>query len=239
MIRTGPFCAVLIADGAGAADHLLGRDAVNALRIDAHEILPAAGDDVRAVADAAKIFEKLDLRRIDEFGVRPLPARIARFRDPFGDLVAERVDVHAGQGRGGDLDQRLEAQLRDRFAIPRQHGAERLDLGKLGLRLHQRRHAIEAIDELRIDRMLDPQRAVLVEGRDPLRKRHEAWACGVSRRMDEFDDRILRRPGIPRGQGIVFGVRPPGEAERSRPAEHKRREFAPAQFHLELEKGAA
>ena len=51
--------------------------------------------------------------------------------------------------------------------------------------------------------------------------------------MDEFDDRVLGRPGVPRGQGIAFSARLPGEAERSRPAEHKRREFAPAQLHLE------
>jgi hypothetical protein len=49
----------------------------------------------------------------------PLPARIARLRDPFGDLVAEHVDVHAGQGRGGDLDERLEAEPCDRFAVAR------------------------------------------------------------------------------------------------------------------------
>ena len=132
-----PLRAILITDGAGAADHLLGRNAVDALRIDADEILAAAGDDAGAVADAAEIFEELDLRRVGEFGVRPLPARIARLRDPLCDLVAERVDVHASQGRGGDLEQRLKAELRDRLGIAGQHGAERLDIGKFGLGLHQ------------------------------------------------------------------------------------------------------
>jgi hypothetical protein len=83
----------LVADAAGSPDHLFGRHAVNALGIDADEILPAAGDDIRAVADAAQIFVQLDLRLIDEFGVRPLPARIARLRYPFRDLVAERLDI--------------------------------------------------------------------------------------------------------------------------------------------------
>ena len=173
------------------------------------------------------------MRRIGEIGVRPIPARIARLGDPFGDLVAECVDVHSGQGRGGDLDQRFEAELRDGFAIAGQHGAERLDLGQLGLRLYERRHAIEAIDKLRIDRVLDPERAVLVEGRDAVRERHEVGARGVGRRVDEFDDRVLSGPRVPRGQGIAFRVRLPGEAERSRPAEHERGEFAPTQLHLE------
>ena len=117
------------------------------------------------------------------------------------------------------------------FAVARENGLECGLIGKLGPLLHDLRHAVESEDDLRIDRMLDPQRPVLVEGRDALRWRHEVGARGVGGRVDEFDDRVLRRPGIPRGQGIAFRVRPPGEAERSRPAEHKRCELAPAHFH--------
>ena len=40
------------------------------------------------------------MRRIDEIGVRPLPAWIAGLGDPLGDIIAERVDVHPGQSRG-------------------------------------------------------------------------------------------------------------------------------------------
>src|SRR3984957_13641548 len=81
--------------------------------------------------------------------------------------------------------------------------------------------------------MLDPQRAVLVESRDALGERYEVRACGVGGRMDEFDDRVLGGSRVPRGQGIAFRVRGPGGAERSRSAEHKRRKFAPPQFHRE------
>ena len=59
-------------------DHLLGRNAVDPLGIGADEILAAAGHDEGPVAVGAQIFEQLDLRLIDEFGERPLPARIAR-----------------------------------------------------------------------------------------------------------------------------------------------------------------
>ena len=40
---------------------------------------------------------------------------------------------------------------------------------------------------------------------------------------DEFDDRVLGRAVVPRGQRIAFSLRPPGEAERSRAAEHEAR----------------
>ena len=103
---------------------------------------------------------------------------------------------------------------------------------QLGPFLHNLRHAIESEYDLRIDRVLDPERAVLVEGRDALSERHEVWASRVGRRVDEFDDRILGGPGVPRGKGIAFGDRMPGEAEHSRPAEHKRRKLSTTQVHL-------
>ena len=158
---------------ARGADHLLGRNAVDPLGIDAHEILAAAGDDVGPEAVGAEIFEELDLRLIDEIGVRPLPARIARLAIHFSTSsrnVSTSIPVRVA---ATILIKLLQRQLRDRLAIAGQHGPERLDLGELGLCLHDRRHAIKAIDELRVDRMLDPQRAVLVEGRDALRERHE------------------------------------------------------------------
>ena len=84
------------------SDHLLGRNAIDPLGIGADEILAAAGHDIGAVAVGAQIFEQLDLRLIDEFGERPLPARIAGLPDPGFDLVAVDLDIHAGQGRADD-----------------------------------------------------------------------------------------------------------------------------------------
>ncbi len=47
-----------------------------------------------------------------------------------------------------------------------QHGAEGRDFGEFGLLLYQRRDAFEAIHHLRVHRVLDPERAVLVESGD-------------------------------------------------------------------------
>ena len=47
-------------------------------------------------------------------------------------------------------------ELADLLEVARQHGLERLDVGEFGLRLDHGRHAIEAVDQLRVDRMLDP-----------------------------------------------------------------------------------
>ena len=48
-------------------------------------------------------------------------------------------------------------------------------LGEFGLCFHNRWHAIEDIDQLGIHRLFDPQRAVLIEGRDAFGRGHEGW----------------------------------------------------------------
>ena len=62
-------------------------------------------------------------------------------------------------------------------------GAERLDLGERWLCLDHSGHSIQAINELAVDRILDPKRAVLIEGGDTFLGRHQCWArwvcCGA------------------------------------------------------------
>ena len=68
---------VFIAQAAGGADHLLQGDTIDAFRVDAHEILTAPVS-VSLKAVGAQVLEKLDLRQVDEVGVRSLPACVAR-----------------------------------------------------------------------------------------------------------------------------------------------------------------
>src|SRR4029453_13046221 len=58
-----------------------------------------------------------------------------------------------------------------------------------------------------IHRLLDPQRAVLVERRDAFAGRDEARVALRRRRLHELDDRLLRRTVVPGGQGIGLRVR--------------------------------
>src|SRR5262249_23689554 len=65
------------------------------------------------------------------------------------------------------------------------------------------RDPLEAVDDLRVNRVLDPQRAVLVERRDALLRRHEFRVGAIGRGLNEMQDRLLRCPVIPRWQRIV------------------------------------
>jgi len=105
-------------------------------------------------------------------------------------------------GGGEDLEEIVHRELRHRLAIARQHGLERLNLRELGLLLHDRRHPVEAIGDLRIDRVLYPQRPILIESSNALRQRHEFWARLVGGRANEFVYCGLRGSIIPRGERI-------------------------------------
>ena len=98
---------------------------------------------------------------------------ITRGREPVGDDLLKFCRGHAGMRHGDDFDQSFFAGLRQRLQVAVQHRRERL-LG-LPFRMHRRHdlHAVEREGQLHIHRLLDPERAVVVEGRDALLDRHE------------------------------------------------------------------
>ena len=84
-----------------------------------------------------------------------------------------------------------------------QHRRVRRAFRQLGFGLDQRRHALEDIHHLRVHRMLDPQRAVLVEGGDALGRRHEVRAALRDGRLHELDHGLLGAPSFHDGSGSV------------------------------------
>jgi hypothetical protein len=103
-------------------------------------------------------------------------------------LNSELIDRHARQRHGEDLFEVFHGQAGDRLAIARHHGFEGLDVRKLRPLLDHGGHAVETIDHLAVHRLLDPQRAVLVERRDALGFGHEAGAPRGGGVCHERDD---------------------------------------------------
>ena len=66
----------------------------------------------------------------------------------------------------------------------------------------QRHHPVEREHHLAVDRVLDPERAVLVEGGEPVRRRHEVGAARLGGGADEVEDRLLGRAVVPGRQGV-------------------------------------
>ncbi len=85
----------------------------------------------------------------------------------------------------------------------------------------QRHHPVEREHDLAVDRVLDPERAVLVEGGEPVLGRHEVGAAGLGGGPDQVEDRLLGRAVVPGRQrvGLLRHDRRAGQGERQRQRE--------------------
>jgi hypothetical protein len=81
---------------------------------------------------------------------------------------------------------------------------------------------VEEKHDLRVHRVLDPQRAVLVEFGDALLWRHKTLARRVSGDAHKVEDRPLRRPVVPRGKRRPSLSLSRGGVEKSRQGWHSR-----------------
>ena len=88
-----------------------------------------------------------------------------------------------------DLDQALFAGRGQRLHVAVEHRLERLLGLPVGVLRRQRLDAVEDEGELEVHRLLDPQRAVVVERGDALVRRHEVRPALRRDARDEIDDR--------------------------------------------------
>lgn len=118
-----------------AADKLLGRDAVHALRPWAHELDAAARDDECLESVRAQVCEQLQHRLIDHFRLEPARPRMSGCCDPLPDGVVEFIGSHAGMRRCHQLHQAFHARCGDGFHIALEQRGEwlpRFPFGMLG-----------------------------------------------------------------------------------------------------------
>ena len=87
-------------------------------------------------------------------------------------------------------------------------------------------HPVEREHRLRVERMLDPERAVLIEGGDAILGRHEARAASSWSRLHEGEDRLLGRAVVPGRQRIIRRLRRNDEPGNNK-ENHERTNFDP------------
>ena len=200
------------------AHHLLGWDAVGRLGPGPHEIDPAARHDEGLEAVPAQVGQQLDHRLVDQPGIGPVEARVAGGGQPVGDLGGKGFGGDAGVRRHDDLDDALLAGGRERRLVAVQRRLERLGVAPFGMLRRQRLEPVEREHALGVDRLLDPERAVIVEHGDPLGLRHEVGAALRRDRGNEIDDRRLRRAVVPGRQISCAGRMPEADDQHGRQA---------------------
>ena len=85
-----------------------------------------------------------------------------------------------------ELHQPLLAGGGQRLQVAVEHGLERLLVLPVRVLRRERLDAVEDEGELDVHRLLDPQRAVVVEGRDALSRRHEVRPALCRHARDEM-----------------------------------------------------
>ena len=117
--------------------------------------------------------------------------------DPF-----ELIGRHARVRRHDDFHQRFFAARQRGFHVALEERGERLLVLPFGMLRRERLHAIEREGELEIDRLLGPQRAVVVEHRDARGRRYEILAAFRGDARDEVQDGLFGRAVVPGWQSI-------------------------------------
>jgi len=121
-------------------------------------------------------------------------------------LSLKRLDRHAGKRGNGNLLEVGQCQLLHRRAIAVkqfQDGVERRDLRQFGLRLDQGRNLFQAVHDLGIHRMLDPERAVLIERGDAFLGRDKLRATGFRGRFDKIHNDLFGPAIVPRRKRVL------------------------------------
>jgi hypothetical protein len=104
-------------------------------------------------------------------------------------------------GRHHELKDPFLARGGEGFHVTVERGLEGLEVLPLGM---IRRHRLDPIDgeqELEVERLLGPQRSVVVEDGDALGLGHEVGACRVGHPVHEVEDRVPGSPSFQDGNG--------------------------------------
>ena len=208
LVRDGAAVLVVgVGEGVRAADHALGRDAVDLLGHGPHEVAVAAGGDVVREPVRLEVAQQLDHRQVAALVERAAERRVLAAAQERVGGARVVLDVLAGEGLQHAAHQHAQVAvvavvvLVDRPAEPRVVlVVRRLPRLLRAQRLVLLRHLGEAHeDEAELDRhrLLAPERAVVVVHGDPLGRRHVVRPALRRHALDEVDDRRARRRVVP------------------------------------------
>src|SRR5439155_17238572 len=111
--------------------------------------------------------------------------------------------AHAAMAHRHDLHEALLTRSEQRLLVVRKHSREGLLLFPFWMLWGERLYPVNGEGELEIDRLLGPERAVVIKSRDPFVRRDEIRRSFLRHFLDERHDRFLRCSIVPGRKGIV------------------------------------
>jgi hypothetical protein len=124
-------------------------------------------------------------------------------REPFAYFAAEFVDRHAGKSGNKNLLNVLQREFRHGLPVAGEHCFERLDVFEFRVAFGQHRHTLQVIHHPCVHGMLNPSRAVLIEGGDAI-LRCDILGTGLfGDLLDESRDGLFGGAIVPRWQRVL------------------------------------
>src|SRR5438874_8129963 len=130
-----------------------------------------------------------------------------RSREPFSNDFPELFHRHAAVCNSDDLFEILNTEPHHRLAIMSEDRLEWLSLAPLRMLRRLRNHFVDGEGHLRVDRLLNPESAVIVKGRDPFLGLNEVGWTFLRYPLDESNNGFLGRGIIPGGQWVRLSER--------------------------------
>jgi hypothetical protein len=127
-----------------------------------------------------------------------------------------------------DLHEALLTRSEQRLHVARKHSCEGLLLFPFWMLRGERLYPVNGEGELEIDRLLGPERAVVVESSNALLRPNEVRRSFLCYLLNEGNDGFLRRSVVPRRQRVVSANRP------ARNAHHDEPQRAPYEFGFHI-----
>ena len=123
-------------------------------------------------------------------------------REPVGEDALELVGSHPGVRRHHQLGQSLHTRRPQRFLIVFEHRLKRLRGAPFRVLRCERLDTVQGEGELDVERLLGPERPIVVEDGDARWRRHVVWPLLSGHRLDEREDAPLRLTIVPRRERI-------------------------------------
>src|SRR5205823_8015929 len=126
-----------------------------------------------------------------------------RSLEPLSDDFRKLLGGHPAVAHSHNFHQALLARSDQRLLVAGKSSRERLLLFPLRVPWGKCLYPINGKGELKIDRLLCPERAVIVEGRDAFFRRNEIWRVFFRYLLDKSNDRFFWRSVVPRRQRFL------------------------------------
>src|SRR5205807_2153884 len=135
--------------------------------------------------------------------VGAVEARMAGGREPLSDDSGKFLGAHAAMAHRHDLHEALLTRSQERLLVARKHSRERLLLFPFRMLRGERLYPVNGEGELEINRLLRPERTVVIEGRETLFGLNEIRRTFLCDALDKGNDSFLRRGVVPGWQRVL------------------------------------